>query len=210
MPGDGGDLGEGDHLRPDVDAVAGRILRAGEWDVAEPPRVGSHVQEERHIEENDADEVRPIAERVQTRERDVARADHERHEVQPHCVHHGHGEEEHHRRAVHGEDLIVFIRPDERVLGPSELHAHRGCLEPAGDEHEKGRNDVPFGDRLVARRGEPTPESGRVLPQPLEHLVLARHDVLGQCCPGRKIRVILDRRGRRWAARALAHLSVSR
>ena len=31
-----GDLGEGDELRPDVDALAGAIVRARQWDVREP------------------------------------------------------------------------------------------------------------------------------------------------------------------------------
>ena len=45
------DLGEGDHLRPDVDALAGRVLRAGERHVAEPARVGPGVEQQRDVEQ---------------------------------------------------------------------------------------------------------------------------------------------------------------
>ena len=38
------DLGEGDHLRPDVGALAGGILRPGQRHVGEPADVGSHVE----------------------------------------------------------------------------------------------------------------------------------------------------------------------
>ena len=41
-----GQLGEGDHLRPEVDALAGRVLGAGERHVGEPAGVGADVEHE--------------------------------------------------------------------------------------------------------------------------------------------------------------------
>ena len=43
-----------------------------------------------------------------------ARADHQRHEIDAEPFHHRHGEQKHHRRAVHGEDLVVEIGAEER------------------------------------------------------------------------------------------------
>ena len=54
-------------------------------------------------------EEAPEAERVDARERDVAGTDLERHEVVGERSRHRHHEEEHHRRGVHREHLVVLV-----------------------------------------------------------------------------------------------------
>ena len=49
----------------------------------------------------------PVAERVQPRERDIARADLERHDVIEERGDERHDREEDHRRAVHREELVI-------------------------------------------------------------------------------------------------------
>jgi hypothetical protein len=58
----------------------------------------------------------------------------------PHRFHRRHGEEEHHDRAVHGEELVVQLGPDEIVLRHRELDAHDE-REDAGEDEEHG--DAP-------------------------------------------------------------------
>ena len=57
--------------------LPGDILRAGEGHIGEPAAVGPDVESERDVEQEAADEVEVIAEGVEAREGDVARADHE-------------------------------------------------------------------------------------------------------------------------------------
>ena len=59
------------------------------------------------------DQVDVVAEVHQPRERDVPRADHQRDEVEAHPLHDRHGEEEHHRRAVRREELVVEVGAEE-------------------------------------------------------------------------------------------------
>ena len=76
--------------------------------------------------------------------------DHQRHEVQRHRLHDRHGEQEHHRRAVHGEDLVVAIRPDERVARAraSCRRISAASTPPSRKKHERG-DDEAQADVLV-------------------------------------------------------------
>ena len=65
------------------------------------------------IKQEPADEIGLIAKGIQPREGDIARAHHQRHEIQAHAFHDRHGEQEHHGRAVRREELIVEIGPEE-------------------------------------------------------------------------------------------------
>ena len=195
--------------------MPGRVLWSGERNVRGPSGIGPHVQEQRHVHEHDADQVRVVAERVESREGDAARAHHERHEVEAHRRHDRHGEEEHHRRAVHGEDLVVPVGAEEGILGARELEPHHPRLETAGDEHEEGGDEVPLGDRFVIDGREPAPESTAVAPGDVKEARLLEDVLLGERLrPGAGKR---DRGGGggetlvRWkAARRIRHLSVCR
>ena len=48
-------LREGDHLRPEIDALARRIIRPRERDVGKPSTIGADVQQQSHPEENAAE-----------------------------------------------------------------------------------------------------------------------------------------------------------
>ena len=112
-------------------------------------------------EEHAAEQVDPVAEGVQAREGDVARADHQRHEVDAERLHHRHGEQEHHRRAVHGEELVVEVRPDELVLRPRELQAHRRGREPAEEEEDERGDEIAPRRRSCGRRVESRRDQAR-------------------------------------------------
>ena len=79
-----------------------------EWDVVEPARIRPVAEEEPGIDEAARPKEEPERERVQARERHVARADHQRHEVVAERADgHRDDEEEDHRDAVCGEQLVV-------------------------------------------------------------------------------------------------------
>ena len=103
-------LGIGDHLRPDVGALADAILRAGQRHIAEPAGVRAAVDEEGDPQHHAAEQIDPVAEGVEARKGDGARAEHQRHQIDADGLHHRHGEQEHHGRAVHGEKLVVEVR----------------------------------------------------------------------------------------------------
>jgi hypothetical protein len=112
--------------------------------------------------------VHPVAEGVEAREGDVARADHQRHEVDGECLGDRHAEQEHHRRAAHGEELVVEIRPDEVALRPRELHAHhRGERAAEQKESERGE-EIALADDLVVDRREPADQARGRAPGPGE------------------------------------------
>jgi hypothetical protein len=162
------ELGEGHQLRPDVVALAGRVLRSGERHVAEPAGVRTDVGQERRPEQHAADQVRVVAVRVEAREGDVARAEHERHEVEPERLHHRYGEQEHHRRAVHGEDLIVEVGTEQLALGERELQPHHQRQHAGQREEDERRHDVAARDPLVVDGAEHADDARRRAPRVLE------------------------------------------
>ena len=141
-------LGEGDHLRPDVRALVGRVVGAGERHVAEPARVrrGIHDAATRTAT-SPPNRNTQYAYAFMRGKRDAARADHQRHEVRGDRLHHRHGEEEHHRRAVHREELVVEVRADETLVRPRELRAHREREQSREQEEHEGRHDEAPRDR---------------------------------------------------------------
>ena len=74
------DAGQVDQVDPGVLAARGRVDDAGERHRRDPAGVG-RGPEDRRVEDDAAGQEQPEGERVQARERDVARADHQRHEV---------------------------------------------------------------------------------------------------------------------------------
>ena len=80
---------------------ARRELRAGKRRIRKPAGVRDRCcVKTPPVEKQPADQVHPVAEGVQPREGDVARPEHQRHEIDAHALHHRHGEQEHHRGAV--------------------------------------------------------------------------------------------------------------
>ena len=169
-----GDLRERDQLRPDVDALARRVGGARQRDVREPAGVRSDVERERRPQHEAAEEIDPVPEVVHAREGDVARADHERHEVDAERLHHRHREQEHHRAAVHREDLVVEVGADEAALRARELQSHERGEHAAEREEAECRHDVAQGHGLVARARQPSQEARRRRPDALERGAVQR------------------------------------
>ena len=146
--------GEVDHVDPRLLAVGGRVLLRRERDVGEPAGLG-RGEEERRVERHPAEQEHPVRPGVQPREGDVARADHQRQQVVREARPHRHDDEEDHRRAVHGEQLVVGLRRDERVLGRAELDAHQQRLDAAQHEEHHAGVEVEDADLLVVGRRQP-------------------------------------------------------
>ena len=100
-------------------------------------------------------EQQPERQRVQARERHVARADHQRHEVVAEARQHRHDEQEDHRGAVHRHEAVVGLGLDQRVVRLRQLEAHHQRLDAAEDEEEEGGEQVEDPDLLVIGRGQP-------------------------------------------------------
>ena len=103
---------------------------------------------------------RPEAEGVDAREGDVAGADLQRHEVVAERRRHRHGEEEHHRRGVHREHLVVEVGGEHRAVGPGELGADQQRLDAADEEEHDRRDAVHDPELLVVDREQPRPPAG--------------------------------------------------
>jgi hypothetical protein len=170
-------LGERDHLRPEIRPLARRVFRPCQRDIAEPAGVGADVQEQGDVDHRAAEQQDPVVESSEAREGDLAGADHQRHEIDRHGLHHRHGEQEHHGRAVQAEQLIVEVGIDEGVLGACELDPHQHGQDAAEHEERERRRDEPLTDGLVIGRAEPADDAARHGPGPLQAQTLGR-DVL--------------------------------
>ena len=93
----------------------GEYCDARQRRVAPPAGLG-RVEEQRRVEDDPAEQQQPERQRVEPRERHVARADHQRHEVVAEAGHHRHDEQEDHRRPVHREQLVVVLGGQQRVV----------------------------------------------------------------------------------------------
>ena len=97
----------------------------------------------------------PETESVQARERHVARADLERHDIVGQAEEHRHRDEKDHRRAMHGEDHVISVRMQKGVVRHSQLQPNEQRFDPAEDEKRQPRHHVENADPLVIDRGEP-------------------------------------------------------
>ena len=152
---------------PAAREVAVGERRARERRVAEPTTVGRAAERERRVEEEPAEREDPEAEHVEARERDVARADHQRDEVVAERGRDRHPEQEHHRGAVHREELVVTRRAEDRAVRLRELQPDEQRLDAADAEEEERERGVHDRDLLVVDRGDPAELPGR-LARPLE------------------------------------------
>src|SRR5215470_8266027 len=123
---------------PVVGGVAGSEGAAGEGRVGEPPdgRRGPRTVEpvapdHAEVEEEAAEEQDPEAEGVQAWKGEVARTDHEGHEVVAEAEHDWDAEQEHHGRAMHGEEAVERLGRHDVQARPRELQAHQGRSNPA-------------------------------------------------------------------------------
>jgi hypothetical protein len=141
---------------------------SAEGRVGEPTAVGHRPGQQAPVQQDAAGQVHPVAEGVEAGERHVARADLQRRQVHGEPFEHRHGEEEHHRRAVHGEDLVVGLRRQERALRGGELDADEQTLDAADGEEHQGGPDEPHADLLVVHRAEEAGQAALGRPRQLE------------------------------------------
>jgi hypothetical protein len=136
---DGDDQVHGRHQRADaaheqadhveVGAQPRVVRQRRERRVRDPADVGRPAEEEAGVDEQPADEVDPVPEGVEPRERQVARADLQRHEVVREADAERHDGQEHHRHAVHREHLVVDVGAEEGVVGRRELQPDEEGLD---------------------------------------------------------------------------------
>ena len=94
----------------EVDVYAGVERPRGERDVVEPSAIRRRADEKAGVEKDAGEQEYPVAEGVEPRVREVARSDEERNEVVAEAGEYRCGIQEHHRRSVHAEELVVRFR----------------------------------------------------------------------------------------------------
>ena len=127
--------------------------------VTEPSALRRAAKEERRVDEQTAEEERPVRERVQPWERDVTRTDHQRDQVVEERGAERHHDEEDHRDAVHREDLVVLLGRQDVTVRMGELEADQQRLAPTDEEERERRDAVEDADALVVDGGDPAPEA---------------------------------------------------
>ena len=147
---------------PVIRAVARRKRTRGQRGVRPPAHVrcvASTVEsvptQQTKVEQQPAKGRQPEAERVQAGKRHVSRADHQWHKVVGKAEQDGHGHEENHGRAVHGEHAIEHLRRNKIVVRAHQLDAHDDRFDAADDKKKEGVEDVHHAQPLVIDRGYP-------------------------------------------------------
>ena len=134
----------------------------GERRVGEPADIGSAARaveaasaDEAEVQDDAAESAHPEAEGIEAREGHVARADHQRHKVIRKSEQQRHADEEDHRRAVHGEQLVEELRRNEVVVRDGQLDAHHRGFEAADHQEQDPVHDVHEAELLVIDRDDP-------------------------------------------------------
>ena len=133
----------------------GRRRDGAERRVERPAGVDA-AGDERVEREQAAEDVDVPAREVQLREREILRADHDRHEeVAEHGRDRRDEEEEHHHHAVHREQLVVGLVGHEVAGRRRELEADQHRERAADEEEERDRGEIEQRDALVIARQQP-------------------------------------------------------
>ena len=141
--------------RPVIHAGLRRVRRFTQRRVGEPSHGRRAARQETEVQQNPAKRNEPETESVQARERHVARADLERDDIVGQAEEHRHRDEKNHRRAVHGEDHVISVRMQKRVVRHGQLKPNEQRFDPAEDEKDQPRHHVEDADPLVIDRGKP-------------------------------------------------------
>jgi hypothetical protein len=75
---------------------------------------------------------------------------------------------------VHGEQLVIALGADEVAVGPRELKPHQQRKDSAEREEDQRGDDVAATDLLVIDGRNPTDDSGRAAPGPVQPRVELR------------------------------------
>ena len=144
---------------PEIHVVLRRVRLRAQRRVTEPSAVWRHAEEDWRRDEQSAKQIDPVAERVEARERHVARADLQRNEKVEKRRRHGHDGEEDHGRAMHREQLIVHLGRYNVAVRSNELETKHCGFKTAEDEEDQRGNEVELPDSLVIDRRQPTPDT---------------------------------------------------
>ena len=85
----------------------------------------------------------------------IARTDHQRHEVVEEASEDRHADEEHHRGAVHRQESVEDLRRNDAGIRKGELQAHRARLQTGDDEEDQPEADVHQAEALVVDGDHP-------------------------------------------------------
>jgi hypothetical protein len=106
--------------------------------------------------EQEAEHEHVPAQEIDLWEGDVLRTEHERqHEVAEDRGHGRNQDEEHHRHAVHREQLVVGVGAHQVARGCRQLHADQRGEDPADEEREADDAEVHDADAFVVLGQEP-------------------------------------------------------
>ena len=148
------DLDEGDAEQPDVGIDARRIGLARQGRIQEPARIGGDTGQHRQHDDRAAEQIAPPAERGEARKGQVATAQHLGQQIHGQPLEHRDGEQEHHDAAMHREQLVIDLRPDERAARRGELRADQHGQHAADCEEDEGRDDEPLADVAMVDRAQ--------------------------------------------------------
>jgi hypothetical protein len=120
-----------------------------------PP--GIHAAGDHRVHrEREADDEDIPAQKIEPRKRDVLGAEHQRqHEVAENRRHGWDQDEEHHRHAVHREQLVVGVGRHQIAGGRGQFETDAGGEEAAEEEGERHDQEVHDADALVVLGQEP-------------------------------------------------------
>ena len=152
---DGAETGHPQTHDPQVAADAGRAYGVRQRRVGEPAEVGgAGGGQEARAGDQATEQEQPVAEHVEPRERDVRRADLQRHQHVAEAEEQRRREQQQHDRAVHREQLVVDLVVDELHARVGQLRAHDQRHDAGDQEPGERRGQVELADHLVVGGGE--------------------------------------------------------
>src|SRR6202521_1475612 len=136
-------------------------IDAAQRSVKRPARVQA-AGAERIEHEAAANQINVPTQKIDFRKREVLCADHQwNQEISQYGGDRGNQEEEDHRHAVHGEQLVVRFRRNQVTRRREQVDAdHRG-EDAAHKEKERDRTEIEQGDALMVRGKQPRTEAVR-------------------------------------------------
>ncbi len=147
---------------PVVGAVSRREGLRRERRVGEPANVGRRARpiqpisaDEAEVQNDAAQRAHPEAEGIEAREGHVARADHQRHQIIRDSKDDGHGREEDHGRAMHGEHAIEGLGRNQMIVGDRQLGSHDRGFHPADYQEQNAIADIHQPDLFVIDGDDP-------------------------------------------------------
>ena len=158
------DFGAVDQLLVDVHAEAGRITRFRQRCICKPTSIRTRAHDQAHPQHDAGEEVQIIAKCIRTRERYIAGADHQGDKVNTYTEHDRNGEQEHHRHAVDGKELVILVWIQEVVFRHGKLRPHQQSRDPCQSKEQESCHDIACADIFMIARRQPADQTRTRLP----------------------------------------------